>query len=156
MTADHSSVADRSDRIVEAARSWLGTPYRHQASLKGVGTDCLGLIRGVWREVIGPEPEAPGAYTPDWAEATGEERLFQAALRHMQPITPDEALPGDMLLFRMLAHGPAKHAAILIKGPVSGGTIAHAYSGHDVCETQLTDAWLEKLTAVFRFPAQGG
>ncbi len=28
--------------IVRAARGWIGTPYRHQASLKGVGTDCLG------------------------------------------------------------------------------------------------------------------
>jgi cell wall-associated NlpC family hydrolase len=44
--------------IVAEARSWIGTPYRHQASLKGVGTDCLGLLRGVWRGVIGAEPEA--------------------------------------------------------------------------------------------------
>ena len=46
------------------ARGWIGTPYRHQASLKGVGCDCLGLVRGVWREVMGEEPEAPPAYRP--------------------------------------------------------------------------------------------
>jgi cell wall-associated NlpC family hydrolase len=28
------------DVIVAQARSWLGTPYRHQASLKGVGCDA--------------------------------------------------------------------------------------------------------------------
>ena len=44
-------------RIVRAARGWLGTPYHDQASVKGVGCDCLGLIRGVWREVVGPEPK---------------------------------------------------------------------------------------------------
>ena len=44
--------------IVAAARRWIGTPYRHQASLIHVGCDCLGLVRGVWREVIGDEPEA--------------------------------------------------------------------------------------------------
>jgi NlpC/P60 family putative phage cell wall peptidase len=44
--------------IVAEARSWIGTPYRHQASLKGVGCDCLGLVRGVWRAVLGAEPEA--------------------------------------------------------------------------------------------------
>ena len=38
-----------------AARAWLGTPYRHQASVKGVGADCLGLVRGLWREVAGAE-----------------------------------------------------------------------------------------------------
>jgi hypothetical protein len=39
-------------RALTAARSWLGTPYRHQASVKAQGADCLGLVRGVWREVV--------------------------------------------------------------------------------------------------------
>jgi len=43
-------------RVIGAARSWLDTPYHDQASLRGVGCDCLGLARGVWREVVGPEP----------------------------------------------------------------------------------------------------
>ena len=43
--------------IVAEARSWIGTHYRHQQSLKGVGCDCLGLLRGVWRAVYGQEPE---------------------------------------------------------------------------------------------------
>ena len=58
-----------SQRIVAAARGWIGTPYVHQASVKGAGTDCLGLVRGIWRELYGPEPEALPAYTPDWGEA---------------------------------------------------------------------------------------
>lgn len=33
--------------IVAEARRWLGTPYRHQASVIGAGADCLGLVRGV-------------------------------------------------------------------------------------------------------------
>lgn len=41
--------------IIAIARSWLGTPYHDQASLRGVGCDCLGLARGVWREIVGPE-----------------------------------------------------------------------------------------------------
>jgi NlpC/P60 family putative phage cell wall peptidase len=45
------------EQIVAAARGWLGTPYHHQASVKGVGCDCLGLIRGLWRELLGDEPE---------------------------------------------------------------------------------------------------
>ncbi|MGA8997361.1 MAG: peptidase P60, partial [Pseudolabrys sp.] len=39
--------------IVAETRRWIGTPYRHQASLIGVGCDCLGLVRGVWRAVVG-------------------------------------------------------------------------------------------------------
>ena len=71
----------RRQDIIAEAQSWLGTPYRHQGSLKGVGCDCLGLVRGVWRAVIGGEPEALPAYSPDWAEAGGGERMAAAAAR---------------------------------------------------------------------------
>ncbi len=71
--------------IVAAARRWIGTPYQHQASLIHVGCDCLGLVRGVWREVIGPEPEDIPPYTPDWAEAGAAETLLGAADRHFGP-----------------------------------------------------------------------
>ena len=47
-----------SSAVVAAARQFLGTPYRHQASIVGVGCDCLGLLRGVWRVLYGGEPEA--------------------------------------------------------------------------------------------------
>ena len=40
-------------RIIAEARAWIGTPYRHQARCKGVGCDCLGLVRGVWRALHG-------------------------------------------------------------------------------------------------------
>ena len=78
---------------------WIGTPYRHQASLKGVGCDCLGLLRGVWREVDGREPELPPPYSPDWAEA-GADTLPAAARRHLVEIEPTRCAAGDVLLFR--------------------------------------------------------
>ena len=62
----------RGDEIVSAVREWLGTPYRHQASCKGAGCDCLGLLRGLWREVLGAEPEAIPAYSMDWSEPAGD------------------------------------------------------------------------------------
>ena len=43
-------------RVIAAARAWLGAPYRHQASALGAGCDCLGLARGVWRALYGPDP----------------------------------------------------------------------------------------------------
>ena len=47
--------------VVAHARAWIGTPYEHQASCRGSGTDCLGLLRGLWRELLGAEPETPPA-----------------------------------------------------------------------------------------------
>jgi NlpC/P60 family putative phage cell wall peptidase len=46
-------------RVLDIARDWLDTPYQHQASVRGAGCDCLGLIRGIWRTLYGAEPEAP-------------------------------------------------------------------------------------------------
>lgn len=136
------------ERVLASARDWLGTPYRHQASVKQVGTDCLGLVRGIWREIYGGEPETVPAYTPDWAEALGEDTLLHAARRHMREIPPGEALPGDLLLFRMGLGCPAKHAAIL-----SGErAVIHAYWGKSVCETRLVPWWQRRIAAAFEFP----
>ncbi|WP_306133123.1 NlpC/P60 family protein [Roseivivax marinus] len=134
--------------IVAAARGWLGTPYRHQAAVRGAGADCLGLLRGVWRDVIGPEPETPPAYTRDWSEPQGEERLWAAALRHLVP-ADGPVRDGDVLLFRMRAAGVAKHLGIAAG---SGTTVIHAYSGHGVVETALTRAWTRRIVARFTFP----
>lgn len=136
------------DRAVSLARDWIGTPYRHQASLKQVGTDCLGLIRGVWRELYGQEPERPPPYTPDWAERLGEDTLMHAALRHLFEKAVSEARPGDVLLFRMGLGCPAKHAAIL-SGP---DTIIHAYWSRSVCETRLVPWWRRRIAGAFSFP----
>lgn len=137
------------------ARRWLGTPYCHQASLRGAGADCLGLLRGVWRATLGAEPEAPPPYSGDWAEASGEERLMQAATRHLVPVGREAAGVGDVLLFRMRPRAPAKHLGLLVSDSLAPGRMIHAYSGHGVAETHLTAAWLGKLAAVFRFPGRG-
>ena len=101
--------------MLAEALSWVGTPYRHQGSTKGVGCDCLGLIRGAWRAVYGAEPEASGPYAPDWAEAGGED-LFLAAAQAplLRKDRRNRAQPGDLLLFRWRPHLPAKHAGILV------------------------------------------
>jgi NlpC/P60 family putative phage cell wall peptidase len=80
----------RSD-IVTTALRWVGTPYHHQAAVRGAGCDCLGLVRGVWREVYGVEPEAPPPYSPDWGEAGSVEHIIDAARRHMREIPATEA-----------------------------------------------------------------
>lgn len=138
-------------RILEEARGWLGTPYRHQASAKGAGCDCLGLIRGVWRALYGPEPEAAPAYTPDWAEREGEETLLHAARKYLVARALDEAEPGDVLLFRMNADAPMKHAAILDED----ARILHAYWGRAVVRSRLSPWWRVRLAAAFSFPDAG-
>jgi NlpC/P60 family putative phage cell wall peptidase len=144
--------------IVAEARAWIGTPYRHQASLRHVGCDCLGLVRGVWRAVIGPEPEPPPPYSPDWAEAGCGEPLAEAALRHLDAIAPSLPSPasgggsgwgpGDVLLFRWRAGLPAKHAAIV----TAPDRMVHAHDGAAVAEVAISPWWRRRLAYAFRFP----
>lgn len=134
--------------VVDAAMPWLGTPYRHQASLRGVGCDCLGLVRGVWRELYGREAEAMPAYTPDWAEAGGVETLAEAAGRHMADVSPERATTGDLLLFRWREPLPAKHAAIL----VAPDRFIHAQDGAAVALATLSPWWRRRIAFAFSFP----
>jgi NlpC/P60 family putative phage cell wall peptidase len=136
------------EQIVAEARGWIGTPYRHQASLKGIGCDCLGLVRGVWRRLYVSEPETAPPYAPDWAEATGREALAEAARRHLVEV-PDRAFqPGDVLLFRWRTGFPAKHAAIV----ATSSTMIHAHDGAAVAEVAIASWWRRRLAYVFRFP----
>lgn len=134
--------------VVDAAMPWLGTPYRHQASLRGVGCDCLGLVRGVWRALYGREPEAMPAYTPDWAEASGGETLAEAAGRHMAAVPVERAATGDLLLFRWRDGLPAKHAAIL----VAPDRFIHAQDGAAVALAGLSPWWRRRIAFAFSFP----
>ena len=134
--------------IVAVTRSWLGTPYHHQMSAKGLGTDCLGLVRGVWREVYGTEPEAMPAYARDWAEAGGLETLLTAARRHFDEIDSVRAVPGDVLVFRYRPGAAAKHMGVL-----SGAdTMIHACVSGPVCQITLTPWWRRRIAAAFAFP----
>ena len=138
------------DDVVRAALGWVGTPYRHQASVRGAGADCLGLIRGVWREVVGPEPERLPPYSPDWSEVAGEERLWAGAGRHLAPVDRPMA-PGDVLLFRMRDAGIAKHLGILTAA-APAPRFVHAYTRHGVIENALSAPWARRIVAVFAFP----
>lgn len=137
--------------VVQAARGWIGTPYVHQASCRDAGCDCLGLLRGLWRDTHGGEPEPVPAYTADWSEPSGEERLWAAATRHLLEKAAGNVAPGDVLLFRMRDGGVAKHVGVQAEVG-SAPTFIHAYSGRGVVESVLTPPWARRLVARFAFP----
>ena len=105
-------------------------------------------MRGVWREFYGAEPEAPPAYTPDWAEAQGRETLAEAAGRHLAAMPVAAAAAGDVLLFRWRDGLPAKHAAIL----VAPDRFVHAHDGAAVALAELSPWWRRRAAFAFSFP----
>jgi NlpC/P60 family putative phage cell wall peptidase len=142
----------RNDRIVAIARSWIGTPYVHQASRKGVGCDCLGLLRGVWRELLGDEPCIPPPYSADWAEGTGRESLALAGKTYLIEVPVHTFARGDVVLFRWRNNLPAKHCAIAL----SQDTMIHAHDGACVAEVSIGPWWQRHMAYAFRFPENLG
>lgn len=139
------------ERAVDIARRWIGTPYRHQATVEGAGCDCLGLLRGVWRELYGSEPELVPSYSPDWSEPQRLEALWAAAARHMTPLESSDETSGQVILFRMRDGSIAKHLGIQ-SAAGRNAAFVHAYEGHGVVESPLSTPWRRRIVARFAFP----
>ncbi|MEM0935165.1 MAG: NlpC/P60 family protein [Pseudomonadota bacterium] len=137
-----------SSKIISVSRSWLGTPYHDQASLRGVGCDCLGLARGVWREVVGPEPFPIPPYSRDWGETGPREVLADGARSMMIEVLPAEAAPGALILFRMRPRAIAKHVGIVTEPD----SFLHSYERLGVIEEPLTQSWRRRIAFAFLFP----
>ncbi len=135
-------------KVIAAAHGWIGTPYHDQASVKGVGCDCLGLARGVWREVVGSETLPVPPYSRDWGETGGREVLADSAARVLIRIDPLEADPGSVVLFRMRTGAIVKHVGIL----TGEGSFIHSYERLGVIEEPLTLAWRRRIAFAFLFP----
>ncbi|KZL21114.1 hypothetical protein PsAD2_00398 [Pseudovibrio axinellae] len=137
-----------SNEVVALARGWLGTPYHHQASCKGAGCDCLGLLRGIWRELYGQEPQAIPTYSPDWGEVGTHETLLEAGQTHFQRAGLDPPGLGSVIVFRVRPHAIAKHVG-LISGP---GRMIHAQERAGVVEVPFSGWWQRRAVAAFSFP----
>ena len=138
--------------IVREARRWIKTPYRHQASICGHGADCLGLIRGVWRECIGSEPQSMPEYSSDWGEVGGRENMLETARKWFEPVDFENAQAGDLILFRWKNASIVKHAGILTKPMNEKPNFIHAYEKAGVVETTLGSQWKSRVAACFKFP----
>ncbi len=136
------------EEIVKEALSWRGTPYVHQASTKGAGTDCLGLARGVYRTFYGQEPCDVPPYTADWTERMSDEMLLNAAQKYLHDRSNEPPIEAQVLLFRIDPAGPVKHMGIMTKED----RFIHAYAGREVCLSWLSRWWLARTVAIFDFP----
>ena len=136
------------DAVIAAARAWLGTPYHDQASLRGVGCDCLGLARGVWREMVGAETFPIPPYSRDWGEIGPREVLAEGARRMMAEVALADAVTGALVLFRMAPRAIAKHVGIL----TTPDSFIHSYERLGVIEEVLTPIWRRRIAFAFLFP----
>jgi cell wall-associated NlpC family hydrolase len=115
-------------RIVDEAREWVGTPWHHEARVRGAGVDCGMLLLEVY-ERVGLLPRIdPDHYSMDFMCHRTEEWFTETILKYAEEIFEPPYLPGDVVMFRwgrIFSHG-----AIVISWP----QIIHA-SSPDRCVT---------------------
>jgi cell wall-associated NlpC family hydrolase len=81
--------------VVTCARTWIDTPYQHQARLRGVGVDCAGLVIAVARElgIVEPDFDVQGyARQPDGVS------LLAWCDQSMTPVSQGDMQPGDVVV----------------------------------------------------------
>ena len=133
--------------IVKIAREWIGTPWVHQASVKGVGCDCVGMVRGVYTELTGKTVGGAMDYTRSFYLFSGEERLKNEIGKYCMEVPIGEAKSGDVILISFL-NLPSHHIGIL-----AGTTFIHSWEDiGNVVEIPYDAAWKRLTKAVFRFP----
>jgi len=140
----------RSDVVTEA-REWLGTRWHHQASVKGVGTDCVGLVGGVALAlgIPGSDEWRTNAALHNYGRQPSAELLEAAAERLLNPIAFADAVAGDIVLFRF--NGDPTHFAILTR--TDPAVMIHAYAqARRVVENRLDDLWRSRVVRAYSYP----
>lgn len=142
--------ATRADLVAEA-RAWLATPFLHQARLRGVGCDCVGLLIGVARAC---GLVAPGFDVTGYARTPDGKSLIAELDKHLVRIARADMQPGDVIVIRWL-HDP-QHVGILADYVHGGLSVIHAYGTPDgkgsTIEHRLDDGMLRRFVQAYRFP----
>lgn len=119
--------------VLEAARSWIGTPFRNCADVKGAGVDCGMLLVRVFCDLKLLPPFDPRPYPADWYLHRNDEIYLGFIERHCREITAAELRQGDIALYkigRCYAHGGIVARADPLR-------IVHAQAPHCVLEEDV-------------------
>lgn len=137
------------EKIIAAARSLIGTPFRHQGRIAHGVADCAGMICAV-ADAIGVDYIDQQGYSPHPSNG-----LLESAL-DAQPclvrVSLADMQPADVLLMKF-ASDPQHLAIYAGFNPLyKDDGIVHAYAqSRKVCEHRLTDEWRSRIVRVYRF-----
>jgi len=134
-----AGVAEQIQRaaVVAEALRWEGTPWHHQARVRGAGVDCGQLLAAVY-EAAGVIPHLETeAYPNDFMLHRDEEQFLAYVERYARRITTPPQ-PGDIALYRI--GRVISHAAIVL----DWHRVLHAYATaeHVVQDNATANAWL--------------
>lgn len=142
--------------VVAEARTWIGTPWQHQAMCKGVGCDCIGYLAGV-ALALGLADARPQMRDPafrGYGRDPNPAVLLRACAEYLDPVPVREADLGDVLLMRVPRGVYAQHFGIVSRMDNGAPSyMLHATSAipRRVVENRIDDAWRARIAAAYRF-----
>ena len=132
-------------KIIEEAESYIGTPFHHEARVKGCGVDCGTFLVGVYESLNLVPHFTLEHYSKDFMMHNDREWYAELLLQFSEEITGDPQ-PGDVVLYkhgRIYSHG----------GLVTGWPLfIHASTADGyVCPADASKSpWSEKPKRYFR------
>jgi cell wall-associated NlpC family hydrolase len=142
--------------VIACAREWIGTRWQHQASLRAVGCDCIGLVGGVAREL-----DLPGGiqWTNDpgirgYGREPDPQVLLWACGKYLDP---GAGVVGDILLLRAppantaiadVCKFPPRHFGIASRP----GYMIHAWAQlRKVSENRIDEFWRARIVGFYSY-----
>lgn len=128
----------KSDAIVAAARTCVGTRFRPQGRAIGIGLDCIGVA------LIAAAAAGAGFQVPHYALGGDSETMLDSGLAAQGCVRVDSPGPGDLIV---VAPAPGRRHL----GIVTPTGVVHAHAGLGrVVEGPLDPTWA--VVAAWRFP----
>lgn len=139
------------EEVVLAARSCIGTPFRHLGRRPGLELDCVGLlVYACWATQLKPTDFDVTGYS----RFSNPSELRRLAELHLRPITLLDAVPGDVVM--TATDVDPQHFGILGNYMHGGLSLIHATNSisppHRVVEHRLMWSRAMKFVAAFVLP----
>jgi NlpC/P60 family putative phage cell wall peptidase len=135
--------------VVNEARTWLGTRWQHQAMLKGIAVDCVGLIVGVGRELgLLADFDHHAPRYRGYGRQPKPEMMLAGCDEHFDRVAFEDLQLGDLILMRV--EKDPQHFAIVTK--LDPLYIIHSYTQTNaVTEHGIDEAWRSRFVRAYRF-----
>lgn len=106
-------------KVIQIAKTWLGTPYHHHAQVKGAGSDCATFIAEVFFEAGLVKRFPIENYNPQWHLHRNAEKYMGRVLEYAREVETPQ--PGDIVIWKF--GRTFSHGAIVVDWP----SIIHQY-----------------------------
>ena len=131
------------DDIIAEARTWIGTPHVHQARIRGVGVDCIGLVVGV-ASALGFASAAAFLASPYGSYSSHPNVAALDAACAAFLVRTHTRQPGDILLMQFI--GEPQHFGIL----TAMDYVIHAYApARAVVEHRIDQRWRRRIVRAY-------